>query len=294
MRLRRLSYRLPAHLIAAVLLVTAGVPAFAEPMADGHTPPPVAPHRDFPPAAVEEARAQPPVAPHRDINPIVAFPSKLPPAVQAALSFDDEAQSANDDKSARIGYTRYAKKITRMHNDRSHRMSRSALMAANPEFSVIDCVANCAGPVGAIVYFQPRISTATGKPVTPGGIQTVALRTTADDAIITCLAGCYSTPKIYAAKPALPSAAQSAEAPAGIVPVAYAMTTSGEMAPSAARATSHRAKAARHQRRASLRKLRARMPAVWQTQTRVAAIKPDWVNAQTSFRPNYRASYRAY
>ena len=149
----------------------------------------------------------------------------------------------------------------------------SVLAANNPGFSVIECVAGCVGPVGTVVYFKPLISTDTGKADLPGGIQTAASPTPAEATTITCVAGCYDTPKTYVAYPGR-TVSQQAAAP-------IVETT---MTPAVARMPQMLAAKAAPLRRAHIRKARARAKPVWPAYTQRQVWRSD-----LQFRPNYRS-----
>jgi hypothetical protein len=133
--------------------------------------------------------------------------------------------------AAKVVMTRYNRTIVRPVGDAPLPIVKAALPAArDPGFNLVECIAGCGSAINAVVYYAPRIATQTGLPITAAGVSQVSASAPAGSAasIITCVAGCYSTPKTYVAKraPAATQHAALAAQPSAVRTISNVVSTS--------------------------------------------------------------------
>lgn len=117
-----------------------------------------------------------------------------------------------------------------------------ARLPTNPALSRIECMAGCSPQRSPIVYEAPIISARTGQIAAPAGLKPIAALapSPADANTITCVAGCYSTPKTYLARPAPAPVQQAALEPPkpvtlATLPQPNRATSAGRLIPSVAK-----------------------------------------------------------
>ena len=203
-------------------------------------------------------------------------PAPIPTAIGGLAA---PVQKTVEPELPQTGFTRYARKSIRVNGDREPRnMTVLALSKQHPDFSIIECVANCIGPVGAVVYFKPRVAT-TIMPLAGGGmIQTAAVGAASElePSAVVCLAGCYDkTPQPSAAP--LPVGSASLEA--------AVVVSSVDMTPTLSVPTTRPRFSIGGLRRVKSRVGHARVRHQW------PAERASVVTSYTKF---YRPSYRAY
>ena len=143
------------------------------------------------------------------------------------LQADGPARAKNAPVVVRL--TRYNRSSVAGRGDADPGSVLRVATTPDPAFNIIDCLAGCL-PGRTRVYYAPRQGLKSAEAVSPAGSSLVSgIATVADNNAITCLAGCYATPKTYRAKPAGPRQ-QTAHAPVGeattggVVLAAAAMT----------------------------------------------------------------------
>ncbi len=191
--------------------------------------PPTAPHIDWPVATADVAPASPGIeaagtdGSSSDRSPPVIALAPKPPPVWAT------APERSHTGVGLTSITRYNRKGPQARTDPSVPIIPAiSAAAANPAFNLIECVAGCIGARGTVVYFAPRLSSQTDRPVEPAGVQSAVLTLPAPAAAntITCIAGCYSTPKSYASRyPLAPPHGAAADA----LPAASLIATAASM-----------------------------------------------------------------
>ncbi len=119
-------------------------------------------------------------------------PSVRAPTQPLAGPMGVRSQQKSEADLPQTGFTRYTRKSIRVNGDRETRgMAALQLSAQNPDFSIIECIANCLGPVGTVVYFKPRVPT-VNQPLADSGVVRIAdVSITPQLRAIVCVAGCY-------------------------------------------------------------------------------------------------------
>lgn len=171
--------------------------------------PPTAPHAGWPVGvSVAESSITPPNA---HVAVVDKSKSTLPPPIVAIAPKAEHAFDAGFERvhkgTAQVVLTRYNRKSVLPVGQAPSPIVKAKLPAAfDPGFNMVECVAGCVGATRQVVYYAPRLSSRTSPPIIPAGATIVAAPAPSgsEAAIITCVAGCYATPKSYAAGRAPP------------------------------------------------------------------------------------------
>ena len=204
-------------------------------------------------------------------------PARPAPIPSATGGMGAPVRQAAEADLPQTGFTRYSRKAVRVNADREARSATVlALSRQNPDFSIIECVANCVGPIGTIVYFKPRVPTVDKLLPNGGVIQTAAVSAAPVLDVIVCVAGCYD---------------KAPKSPPTLLPVAAANVETAVVVSSADVTPVLSVPSTRtHPSVGGLRRLKSRV--------RQARPRHQWrierASVFTSYAKSYRPGYRAY